>query len=437
VFALSLSIVAALAFGLTPALFATPSNLHTNLREGGARTGQRHGQRLRNFFIIGEISLATVLLIGGGLLLRSFALVTSVNPGFDAQNVTKAEVSLPRFQYSRPQQWRAFADELMARLHADPGCENSAIAAPLPMDRQGQASFEFSIVGDAPLPRGKATIADYATVSPDYFRVMRIPLLRGRLFLPQDSPGNPKVAIISETLANRFFPNHNPIGRLMKFGFPPNSDVSREIVGVVGDVRDVALSKSPGPIMYVPFAQEPLYGGEVVVRSSLSTSSVAAVIRKEVRSIDKDLPVTDIDSFPNTLGKSVSRERFRTFLLSCFSALALVLAAVGIFGVVSYSASQRSHEIGVRVAVGAQPRDVLRLVLGQAAKIALLGLGVGIVFAFLLTRLMASQLYGVSATDPLTFAAVAVVLLGVSMMACYIPARRALRVDPLLALRSQ
>ena len=437
VFALLLSLAAALAFGLAPALLATPSNLQTNLKEGGERTGQRGGQHVRSFLAIAEISLAMVLLVAGGLLIRSFALVTSVNPGFDPNNVTEAEVSLPQFQYSTPQQWTAFSNELLARLHAQPGLQDSALAAPLPMDRQGQATFAFSIVGNPPLPPGKSTTADYATVSPGYFHVMRIPLLRGRFFSEQDSPSNPNVAIISETLARRYFPNQDPIGRQMRFGFPPNGNVSREIVGVVGDVRDVALSQKPGPMMYVPFAQAPLYGGEVVVRSSLSASSVAAAIRQAVHSIDKDLPVTDVESFPDALGQSISRERFRTFLLGSFSAIALVLAAVGIFGVISYSASQRTHEIGIRMALGAQRRDVLHLILGQGAKLALLGLGIGVVLAFLLTRLIASLLYGVSATDPLTFGAVAIVLLGVAVTACYIPARRAMRVDPMVALRYQ
>ncbi|MGH9618134.1 MAG: ADOP family duplicated permease [Bryobacteraceae bacterium] len=436
-FALLLSLAAALAFGLAPALLATPSNLQMNLKEGGERTGKRGGQHARSFLAIAEISLAMVLLVAGGLLIRSFALVTSVNPGFDPKNVTEAEISLPQFQYSTPRQWTAFANELLARLHGQPGLRDSALAAPLPMDRQGQATFAFSIVGNPPLPPGKSTTADYATVSPDYFRVMRIPLLRGRLFAEQDSPSNPKVAIIGETLARRYFPNQDPIGRQMRFGFPPNSNVSREIVGVVGDVRDVTLNKKPGPMMYVPFAQAPLYGGEVVVRTSLGASSVAASIRQVVHSIDKALPVTDVESFPAALGQSISQERFRTFLLGSFSAIALVLAAVGIFGVISYSVSQRRHEIGIRMALGAQRRDVLRLILGQGAKLALLGLGVGVAFSLLLTRLMASLLYSVSATDPLTFAAAAIVLLGVAMTACYIPARRAVQVDPMVALRYQ
>ena len=434
-FALLLSLAAVLAFGLAPAFLAAPSNMQTNIKEGGERTGQRSGQRVRNFLAVVEISLAMVLLVAGGLLMRSFALVTSVNPGFDPKNVIEAEVSLPRFQYSMPKQWTAFSSELLDRLHEQPGLQDSALAAPLPMDRQGQASLEFSIVGDIPTPPGKTTTADYQTVSPDYFRVMRIPLQRGRYFSVQDSPSSPNVTIISEAMARRYFPNQDPIGREMRFGFPPNSNVPREIVGVVGDVRDLALGRKPGPIMYVPFSQAPLWGGEVVVRSSLSTSSVTAGIRQAVYAIDKNLPVTDVESFPNAIGASVAQERFRTFLLSSFSGIALILAAVGIFGVISYSTSQRTHEIGIRMALGAQRRSVLRLILGQGAKLAVLGVGAGAGAAFLLTRLMASLLYGVSATDPLTFSAVAMGLLGVALLACYIPARRATRIDPTVALR--
>ncbi len=437
VFALLLSLAAALAFGLAPAILATPSNLQTNLKQGGERTGQRGGQHARSILAIAEISLAMLLLVAGGLLIRSFALVTAVNPGFDPNNVTEAEVSLPQFQYSTPRQWAVFSTELLERLRAQPGFQDSALAAPLPMDRQGQAAFAFDIVGNPPLPPGQSSTADYATVSPGYFHVMRIPLLRGRFFSEQDSPSNPNVAIISQALARRYFANQSPIGKQMRFGFPPNGNVSRTIVGVVGDVRDVALSQKSGPMMYVPFAQAPLYGGEVVVRSSLNASSLSAAIRHAVHPIDRDLPVTDVGNFTDALRQSISQERFRACLVGSFSAIALVLAAVGIFGVISYSASQRTHEIGIRVALGAQRRDVLHLILGQGAKLALLGLGIGVVLALLLTRLIASLLYGVSATDPLTFGAVAIVLLGVALTACYIPARRAMRVDPMVAVRYQ
>jgi putative ABC transport system permease protein len=435
VFALLLSLAAALAFGLAPALFATPSNLVTGIQEGGDRAGQRGGQFVRGFLASAEISLAMVLLVAGGLLIRSFARVTSVNPGFDPQNVIEAEVSLPQFEYSTPQQWTDFSNELLVRLHAQPGLRDSAVAGPLPMDRQGEASFGFTIVGNPPLPPGKPNTADYATVSPEYFRVMRIPLLRGRFFSEQDSPSNPKVAIISNALARRYFPNQDPIGREMEFGFPPNSNVSRKIVGVAGDVRDVALSRKPGPMMYVPFAQAPLWGGEVVVRSSMSTSSVAAGIRQAVQSIDKNLPVTDFQSFPDVLGASVAQDRFRTLLMASFSAIALLLAAVGIFGVISYSASQRTREIGIRMALGAERGDVLRMVVGQGLRLALIGVAVGVAGALALTRFLSSMLYGVTPTDPITFIGVSLILIAVALVACYIPARRAAKVDPMVALR--
>lgn len=434
-FAFVVSLAAALVFGLAPALLATPSAPQRNLQESGERVGQRRGRRLRSVLAAGEIALAMVLLIAGGLLIRSFVLVTAVHPGFDPGRVTEAEVSLPRFLYQTPQQWAAFSSVLMTRLHALPGFSDSAIAAPLPMDRQGAATFPFTIVGAPPLPPGQSPTADYATVSPEYFRVLRIPLLRGRFFSEQDSPENPSVAIISQTLARRYFPDQDPIGKEMKFGFPPNVNVSRRIVGVVGDVRDVALSRTPGPMMYVPFAQAPLWGGEVVVRSTLDTSAVAAAISQAVHSIDKNLPVTDIQPLADALDRSVAQERFRTLLLGSFSAIALLLAAVGIFGVLSYSVAQRTAEIGIRVALGAQRGDILRLILAQGTRIALWGLGAGLVAALLLTRLMAKLLYGVSATDPLTFAAVAIILAGVALAACYLPATRALRVDPMIALR--
>lgn len=435
-FALLLSLVSALVCGLAPALLSTPSNLQANINDAGGRTGQRaSGRRARSLLAVVEISLAMVLLVAGGLLVRSFLLLTSVSPGFDPRNITLSGVSLPQFQYSTPQQWTSFSNDLLARLQAQPGLHDTAMAAPLPVT-DGFINLTFDIVGNPSLPPGESITADYAAVSPNYFQVMRIPLLRGRFFSEQDSPSAPRVALISETLAQRYFPNQNPLGRLLNFGFAASGGSAlREIVGVVGDVRDVSLGQEPGPMMYVPFAQAPFWGGDIVIRSSLSPSPIAASVRQSVHAIDSDLPVSDVVSFPDALGQSVSEERFRTFLLGAFSALALILAAVGIFGVLSYSASQRTHEIGVRIALGAQRRDVLRLILGQGTRLALVGLGVGLLAAFLLTRFMATLLYGISVYDPVTFAGVALLLLGVVLLACYIPARRAMRVDPMVALR--
>jgi putative ABC transport system permease protein len=434
VFALILSLAASLIFGLAPVLFAAGSDPQTNLREG-ARAGEaRASERARRFLAVAEIALAMVLLIGAGLLLRSFAHLTSVRPGFETDHVVKAMVSLPQFQYSTPQQWTAFSSQLMTRLQAQPGLQDSACAAPLPIVDAG-VSLPFTIVGNPPRAASAATIADYATVSPEYFRVIEIPLVRGRFFNDSDSPSAPAVALISETLAKRYFPNQDPLGRQLIFGFPPHGNVSREIVGVVGDVHDVSLGKKPGPMMYVPFAQAPLWGCEVVVRSSLSSSAVVAAIRTTTQGIDKNLPVTDITTFPDAIRASVAQPRFRTLLLGLFAVIALMLAAVGIFGVISYSVTRRTHEIGIRLALGAYPRNVLRMVIRDAMLLAGAGILIGMAGALAVTRVLGTLLFEVKPTDPPTFATMAAALLLVALAACYIPARRAMRVDPMVALR--
>ena len=308
------------------------------------------------------------------------------------------------------------------------------MAAPLPLD-EGNVNLGFEIVGNPPLPPGVSVTADFTSVSPDYFHVMEIPLLRGRVFSAQDSAAAPRVTVISETMARQFFPNQDPLGKRLIFGFPPDGDVAREIVGIVGDVRDVSLSEAPGPMMYVPFAQAPFWGGQLVVRSTLSSSSLAASVRKVTHDMDKDLPVTDIATLPETLDASVAQPRFRTLLIGLFGLIALLLAAVGIFGVISYSVSRRTHEIGIRVALGATPANVLRLILGESAKLVLLGLALGIPAALALTRFLASLLFEVHPADPLTFSGVAMLLTVVALIACYVPARRAMRVDPMVALR--
>jgi putative ABC transport system permease protein len=434
-FALLLSAIASCSFGLAPALFAAKSKLQGSLRESGGRSGESAGRRrARNILAAAEIAVATVLLVGAGLLVRSFANLTAVRPGFDVQHVMKASVSLPRFQYSTPQQWVAFSDELLARMQAQPGMQDSAMVVPLPIT-DGFINLAFDIPGAPLLSAGTSRTASFVSASPDYFRVMAIPLMAGRLFTAHDNLSGPRVTVISQAFARRYFPNQAALGKALKFGFPFENVGRREIVGVVGDVRDVSLGQEPAPMMYVPFAQAPFWGGSLIVKSGLGMASVAGTIRQEVREIDKDLPVTEIAMLPDGIEASMAQPKFRTLLLGLFAAMALALAAVGIFGVISYSVSRRTNEIGIRVALGAQSTDVLRQVLGEGARLAVAGLALGLLGAIAATRFMGTLLFGVKPFDPLTFAVVAAILTSVTLAACYIPARRAMRVDPIVALR--
>ncbi len=434
-FALLLSFSASLGFGLAPALLAANSDLQASLKEGTARSGEGRGRsRARGLLAASEVALALVLVVAAGLFLRSFVTLTSVSPGFDAERVLKAEISLPRFQYSTPQQWTAFSDALLERIQALPGLEESALAVPLPL-ANGFVNLGFSIPGNAPLPPGTPSTADFVSVSPDYFRVMGIPLLRGRTFALKDSPSAPRVAIISETLARLYFHNQDPLGRRLVFGFPPDGNVSREIVGIVGDVRDVALHQDPGPMMYVPFAQAPFWGAEIVVKSALAPSGVVAGIRRAVRSIDANLPVTGVATMTGVLDSAVAQPRFRAGLLGLFGVLALLLAAAGIFGVISYTVSCRTRDFGIRVALGASSRAIRMMVLREGLTLAATGLAAGTAAALTLARFLRNQLYGVGAYDPLAFAAAALLLVVVALVACYLPARHATRVDPIVALR--
>jgi putative ABC transport system permease protein len=436
-FALLLSAVASCGFGLAPALFAANSNLQSSLREGGARSGESgNRRRVRGLLAAGEIALAMVLLVAAGLLLRSFSKLMAVSPGFDAQRVVQADISLPRFQYSTPQQWAAFSNELLTRLQSEPGMRDAAIVVPRPI-ADGFVNLGFDIVGSPASSASASRTANYVSVSPDYFRVMEIPLLAGRLFDKHDISSSPRVSLISEAMARLYFPNQNPLGKQLSFSFPPDSGAAREIVGIVGDVRDVALGQDPSAMMYVPYAQSPFWGANVVVRSALSTASVASAIRRSVQQIDKDLPVTDVAKMTDMIDASVAQPKFRTFLLGLFAAMALVLAATGIFGVISYSASQRTNEIGIRVALGASRNTILRMVLRETLVLTCAGLALGVPSALAASHLLGHLLFDVSANDPATLTAVALTLAFVAAVAGYIPARRAMRVDPMVALRHE
>jgi len=434
-FALFLSLGASLLFGVAPAFFAADSRLQTSLQESAGRPGEGKGRRrARNLLVTAEVALAMVLLVEAGLLIRSFAALMSVNPGFETRKILKAEVPLPRFQYSIPQQWVTFSNELLGRVQAEPDLHDAAVAVPLPLADQS-SSLGFSIVDAPPARAGNSSTADYVAVSPNYFRVVNIPLLRGRYFSQQDAMSTPRVAIISDELARTYFPHQDPLGRQLTFGFPPDSNVKREIVGVVGDVRDTALNQRPGPMMYVPFAQAPFWGVCLVIKTSSSASAVAQAIRQQVREVDPDLPVTDIGWMSDAVDASLGQTRLRTWLLGLFGAMALALAAVGVFGVISYSVSRRTHEFGIRMALGASENEIRRLVLREALRLALAGVAAGIAVALGLTRLISSLLFGVRPTDPATLIVVPLLLTGFALLAAYLPARKAARVDPMVALR--
>jgi predicted permease len=430
-FAFALAVLASILFGLAPALFAADSSLTSTLKENTARGGEGGGRRLtRGVLAVAEIALATVVLVAAGLLGRSFLTLTSVNPGFDPNHVVKAEVDLPRFEYSKPAQWTAFADDLLRRLQAQPGMRDTAVGIPLPLANQS-VTLPFDIPGKPPAPAGTSRTADYVA------HVMGIPLLRGRWIDEQDRPSAPLVTVISEALAQRYFPNEDPIGKQLAFAFPPSSALHREIVGIVGDVRDRSLGQDPPPTMYVPYAQAPFWGAEIVTRSNLSAGSVATTIRSQAGQIDKNLPITDVKAMASAIDMSVAQPRFRAWLVGLFGVMALILAAAGIFGVISYSVACRTHEIGIRMALGATPANVLRQILGESARFMLVGLAAGVAVALGVTRLLASLLFAVRPADPLTFCGVAILLISAALLASYIPARRAMRVDPIAALRHE
>ncbi|HLW53661.1 MAG TPA: ABC transporter permease [Candidatus Angelobacter sp.] len=437
-FAVLLSSIAGIVFGLVPAVFAVNPDVQNSLREGGGRSGEsRNRRRARSFLAAAEISLAMVLLVTAGLLLRSFANLISVSPGFEPQNIVQADISLPQSKYSTPQQWAAFSEEVLARIQSEPGLQDTAVAVPRPIV-DNSVNLTFEIAGSPPSSSAASRRADYESVSPDYFRVMRIPLLAGRLFTPHDAASEPRVSIISKTMARLYFPNENPIGKHISFAFSRAEDESaHEIVGIVDDVRDVALGQNPGAMMYVPYAQAPLWGANLVIRTTLSTASVGSAIRREVENIDKDVPVTDIAKMPNLINASIAQSRFRTFLLGLVAAMALVLAATGIFGVISYSVSRRTNEIGIRIALGASRKTILSLILRETLGLTLAGLAVGFPCALVASHFARHLLFNVSSNDPTTLAAVALCLAAVAGLAGYIPARRAMRVDPLVALRCE
>jgi putative ABC transport system permease protein len=377
--------------------------------------------------------LSLVLLIGAGLMLRTVFQLTRVDPGFNAEKVLMVQFSLPRNAYDQSRKV-LFFDDCLTRVQALPGVRSAALTLSLPID--GSNWNSVFIVGDQPVPpRAELPSSAFTPVSANYFEAMGIRLLKGRAFTEADSEKAPTVTVINETMARRFWPGEEPIGKRLKQGWPEDKSPWREVVGVVSDVKVNGVDQETPLQSYLPLAQEPAGGLALVVRTEGAPLLLAATVEQTIHSIDKDLPVFNARSMDQLLDNAIARQRLTMVLLTGFAVVALLLAAVGIYGVVSYSVSLRTHEIGIRMALGAQAGDVLKLIAGQGMMLALIGVVIGLGASLALTRLMESLLFGVSATDPATFVVIALLLAGVALLACYIPARRAAKVDPMVALR--
>jgi putative ABC transport system permease protein len=446
-FAMLVSIVSGILFGLGPALYAAGIPPSQALKEGGrGLAGNMKKQRARGLLVASEISISLILLVGAVLLIRSAVLLHAVSPGFSSDSVLTLQTSLP-VKYAKPELRNAFYRQVLDRIKAIPGVEAAATVTNLPTELGPDLpiSVEGRVHKD---PREGDAESQYRWVSADYFRAMHIPLLRGRGFTEADNEHAPGVVIINQTLARQVWPQEDPIGKLMTIGKtmgPEWSDTApREVVGIVGDIKDTGLDE-PAPVeLYVPFAQVPSHVVELsvrmqpaswVVRTQMDPSAIWQEIQKAVSEVDSNQAVANVRTMNQILATSVASHQFNMSILTIFAVLALVLAAIGTYGVISYGVSERLHEIGLRLALGAQRRDVLRLVVGEGMSFALLGVGIGLAGALALTRLLTNLLYGVTARDPLTFAGVALLLAMVALLACYLPARRAMRVDPMVALR--
>jgi putative ABC transport system permease protein len=432
-FAAGVAVLTALLFGFAPALQITRGAPSETLKEGGrTASAGRHG--VRSALVVLETTLALVLLVGSGLLFKSFLRLQTVDPGFQSKNILTANISLPKSKYSTDAQTIQFFGQVLERMQAVPDVKEAAVASGNPIDGSN-LSFVFATKQLQALAPADQPSAGYYVVSPNYFHTLGIPLLVGRYFTQGDFAGSPRVAIISQAVAQRFFHDRSPIGQTIKIGVGAGDPPWREIVGVVGDVKDDGLGEAATMTVYEPCTQQAWSSMSLFLRSDSDPSHLASVLRSQVMSVDKDQPVAEIATGEQLMSQAVAQPQLRTLLLSLFAGLALVLASLGIYGVMSNMVAQRTHEIGVRMALGAGQRSVLRLVLSNGMRLTLLGIALGTAGAFALTRLMKSFLFHVTPTDPATFLEVALFLLAVALLASYIPARRATRVDPVVALR--
>ncbi len=433
-FTLVASVLTGLLFGLAPALQVSKPDLNEGLKEGGRGSTEGAGRnRVRGLLVISEVTLSLVLLVGAGLLMRSFLELRDVKPGFNPHGVLTANVSLPAARYGQEESQTAFFQNVLQHAAALPGVRSVGAVDPLPLSGN-LAQNILTIEGRPPLAVADRLTTNARVVTPGYFDAMSIPVVKGRVFNEHDAKDAPKVLVVNETLARKYFPGEDAVGK--RIGLSIAKNMTGEIVGVVGDVKHVSLDKEAGVECYVNYLQVPDAAMTLVARSeSNDPASLSAALRKAVEEVDKDQPLSDVQTMDQWLASSVARRRFNTLLLGVFALVALLLAAVGIYGVMSYTVTQRTKEIGIRLALGARASDVQRMVVGQGMALILIGVSVGLVAAFALTRVMSSLLFGVSATDPLTFIGVSALLASVALVACLIPARRATKVDPMVALR--
>jgi len=434
-FSLGLSILTALLFGLVPALQGTQLNLSDTLKETGRTTGAARTQAARRMFVIAEFALSLVLLIGTGLLIRSFIALQRVQPGFDTRNVVTFRLMIPQTRYPKNEDVQRFDHELEQKLAALPGVESVGSVSQLPLT--GSGSLTPYAYDAATEQKWESLSADWCVVSPGYLPSVGARLLAGRFFNDSDDSNHPRVIIIDQTLAERAWPGQNPVGKKLKIETfdPPGTPGWALVVGLVANLHIHDLARADREQIYVPYAQRPWSNFAVALKARGDPASVLAQAREQVRALDPLVAVRSLQPMEQYVSDARAPMQFNLILIGIFGAIALVLASIGLYGVMTYAVSQRSHELGIRLALGAAPRDILGLILGQGVRLTLIGAGAGLLVSLALTRSLASLLYGVSATDPLTFALVPVVLAAVALLACYIPARRAMRVDPMIALR--
>lgn len=431
-FTIVVTLITGIIFGLIPALQASRPNLNETLKEGGRGTTGGH-HRVGGSLVVVEVALALMLLVCSGLMIRSFIRLQRVNPGFNPNNALAVNISLPGRKYPTEDRYSAFFAQLIEKTSSIPGVIAVGASQSLPI--QGDYLVGFNIQGRPPDPPGEDKSTNYYAVTPDYFKAMGIPLLRGRLFTEQDSRNAPRVAVINETMARTYFSDEDPIGKGINLS--QGREGFRLIVGIVGDVKQYGLAQPTTLQTYEPYLQMPFSGLTLVVRTEGHPAALSGLIRSQVLAIDKEQPVSRIRTLDQIISGSVQQQRFTMLLLGVFAAVALILAAVGLYGVMSYAVTQRTHEIGIRMALGANAGNVLRLVAGQGMALALIGVAIGLAAAFAITRVMSKLLFAVSTTDPLTFASISVLLTGVALVACLAPARRATKVDPMVALRHE